>query len=179
MPPRARTAELPIALVTPVGRAQQRIGFTPCPGLGIGGLDQDLSSIRDWGATVLVTWVEQAELDHLDLPEFGPRARRAGLDWHHLPIPDMKAPDPGFDLRWQRLEPDLCARLDDGEGVVVHCRGAFGRSGTIAARLLMTFGMSPATAIERVRRARPGAIETAAQEAYLYALAVTGGQNQL
>ena len=42
-----------------------------------------------------------------------------------------------------------------------------GRSGMIAAKLLTACGAEPAEAIGLVRRARPGAIETPAQEAYV------------
>ncbi|HVA32773.1 MAG TPA: protein-tyrosine phosphatase family protein, partial [Candidatus Baltobacteraceae bacterium] len=61
----------------------------------------------------------------------------------------------------------LCDRLRKGERVLVHCRGGLGRAGTVAARLLVELGMDPAEAIAAVRRARPNAIETAAQAAYV------------
>jgi ADP-ribosyl-[dinitrogen reductase] hydrolase len=51
--------------------------------------------------------------------------------------------------------------------VLLHCRGGLGRSGTIAARLLVELGENPRVAIDRVRRARHGAIETPAQEAHV------------
>jgi ADP-ribosyl-[dinitrogen reductase] hydrolase len=42
-----------------------------------------------------------------------------------------------------------------------------GRTGTIAGRLLVEFGDSPEEAIRKVRAARPGSIETRAQEQYV------------
>ena len=56
--------------------------------------------------------------------------------------------------------------------MLVHCRGGLGRAGTIAARLLIELGIEPATAIERVRAVRPGAIETRAQEEYVLNIAL-------
>jgi ADP-ribosyl-[dinitrogen reductase] hydrolase len=47
--------------------------------------------------------------------------------------------------------------------------GGLGRSGMIAARLLVELGEEPRAAIQRVRAVRRGAIETAAQEAYVLA----------
>jgi ADP-ribosylglycohydrolase len=41
------------------------------------------------------------------------------------------------------------------------------RTGTVAGRLLVEFGDQPESAIKKVRDARPGAIETAAQERYV------------
>jgi ADP-ribosyl-[dinitrogen reductase] hydrolase len=61
-------------------------------------------------------------------------------------------------------------RLDLGENVVLHCLGGLGRSGMIAARVLVERGLAPAAAITAVRAARPGAIETAQQEAYVLGL---------
>ena len=54
--------------------------------------------------------------------------------------------------------------------MVLHCRGGIGRTGTIAARLLVEFGVAPEEAIRMVRRARPGTIETPAQEEYVLRL---------
>ena len=45
--------------------------------------------------------------------------------------------------------------------------GGLGRSGTIAACVLAARGVEPGRAIELVRAARPGAIENAAQEAFV------------
>jgi len=56
--------------------------------------------------------------------------------------------------------------------VLIHCTGGLGRSGMIAARLLVELGEEPRLAMQRVRAARPGAIETAAQEAYVLACRV-------
>ena len=42
-----------------------------------------------------------------------------------------------------------------------------GRTGTVAARLLVELGEEPDAAIQRVRAARRGTIQTAAQEAHV------------
>jgi ADP-ribosyl-[dinitrogen reductase] hydrolase len=54
-----------------------------------------------------------------------------------------------------------------GESIVVHCRGGPGRTGVIAARLLIELGESPQRALSRVRAARPGAVENREQEIYV------------
>lgn len=65
--------------------------------------------------------------------------------------------------------PVLRALLLAGGRAVVHCRGGLGRAGTVAARMLVEVGVQPAEAIRRVRAARPQAIETSEQAAYLMA----------
>ena len=57
--------------------------------------------------------------------------------------------------------------LIEGGRVVVHCRGGLGRSGIVAALLLIEAGIASRAAVDSVREARSGAIETIQQEAYV------------
>ncbi|NYT26421.1 ADP-ribosylglycohydrolase family protein, partial [Alcaligenaceae bacterium] len=54
---------------------------------------------------------------------------------------------------------------------LLHCRAGLGRAGTLAAHLLVELGTPPAEAVELVRRARTGAIQTSAQEAHVHRVA--------
>jgi ADP-ribosyl-[dinitrogen reductase] hydrolase len=91
------------------------------------------------------------------------------MEWHHLPIRDRAVPGAAFETVWPRTGRRLRAHLGAGRSILVHCMGGRGRSGTVAARLLVELGEEPRTAIERVRRARPGAIETGGQERHVLA----------
>ncbi|WP_018872479.1 cyclin-dependent kinase inhibitor 3 family protein [Thioalkalivibrio sp. ALJ16] len=153
------------------------LGMTRCPGTeldrpaaerGTGDLHADLAAIRDWGATTLVTLNPPQELEALGVPELGAAAAAAGLNWLHLPIGDMAAPDRPWESLWQRIGPVIHARLEAGEGVVFHCGGGQGRAGTIAALTLSERDhLDPEEAIRQVRAARPGAIESPDQQRYL------------
>jgi len=155
------------------------IGMTVCPGkdeyacLGIPAgpwkrdLDLDLQVISDWRAEVLVSLIEDIEFDGLAVPELPEKAADLGLRWMHLPIVDAGIPDMTFEERWETTGKELRRVLKDGGRIVVHCRGGLGRTGMIAARLLVEFGMEPHAAIAKVRNARPGAIQTVEQEEYL------------
>ena len=154
------------------------IGMCVCPGRTVRGarvagwnrdVEADLDAVRDFGAAALVTLMQADELAEYTLPvdrlEQAVRAR--GMAWHHLPIFDMCAPDFEFEARWQAEGAALRAHLDAGRNIVVHCLGGLGRTGTIAARLLVEYGETPQDAIARVRDARPGAIQTVEQELHV------------
>jgi len=67
--------------------------------------------------------------------------------------------------------------LSKGKNVLVHCRQGIGRSGLVAASLLVKKGISPGAAIESVSAARGMPVpETAEQRDWIdhYAVALTG-----
>lgn len=153
------------------------VGLTLCPGKtqssGLTGawardLDLDLEVIADWNAAVVVTLVEPGELERLKVPGLGEAVRDRHMEWLHLPIGDRDVPDHGFEAAWIEAGERLCDRLRSGFNVLVHCMGGLGRAGTIASRLLVELGWSPEDAIRAVRKVRPGALETDAQEDFVH-----------
>jgi protein-tyrosine phosphatase len=166
------THPLQIAAIN-AGAGRGKIGVTFAPGkndrFAIGGpwardLDKDLDAIAAWGARTVVTLLEPQELAHLAITRLGAEVQRRGMEWLHLPIPDVSTPDAEFEDKWPAVSDHLRSRLDAGENILIHCRGGVGRSGMIAARLLCESGVDAEEAIVRVRPARPGAIETWEQE---------------
>ena len=84
-----------------------------------------------------------------------------GLDYHHLPIPDFSPPTQGQADEFVRIVDEARER---GVGVAVHCIAGMGRTGTMLACYLVSRGDAAIEAIRRVRRLRPGSIETSEQE---------------
>lgn len=158
------------------GRCLGNLGITFCPGKvqadsATGSwsrdLPTDIEAISDWGATALVTLIEDHEIEALRVPGLEAECLLRGIDWLHLPIPDVSIPDEAFEAAWVTVGEGLRSRLRNGFNIVVHCKGGLGRAGTIAARLLVELGADPEDAIQRVREARPGAIETVEQERHV------------
>ncbi|MEA5446326.1 protein-tyrosine phosphatase family protein [Gammaproteobacteria bacterium AB-CW1] len=152
------------------------LGLCRCPGAGLGpaigldkgqGLAQDLAAIVNWGGQGILTLNESAELRWLGLDTLRERTHVAGLDWWHAPIPDFCAPGRAFEDAWETVGPAVVKRLMGGDRIVIHCLAGLGRTGTIAARLLIEQGMEPDNAIARVRQARPGAIQSPEQLEYI------------
>jgi ADP-ribosyl-[dinitrogen reductase] hydrolase len=155
------------------------IGLTLCPGKtqswGLSGpwardLRTDLDAVAAWNAAVVVTLVEADELERLQVPKLGREVVDRHMEWVHLPIPDRGVPDVEFEAAWITVGESLRNRLRAGINILVHCMGGLGRAGTIAARLLVELGWQPDDAIRAVRKVRPGALETDAQEDLVHGL---------
>lgn len=143
-----------------------RIVVMRAPGSG-GGLDGDLEAITRLGAALVVSLTTGAEMADLGIAELGRRLTAAGIGHVHAPIADFGVPEAPFQERWPALAQRIHALLDAGGTVVLHCRAGLGRSGMVAARLLVERGTVPDAAITAVRAVRPGAIETDTQAGWV------------
>lgn len=152
------------------------IGMSFCPGKKQLGartgdwnrdLATDLSCIKAWGAHMAISLVELPEFDELQVPTLPAEVERLGIQWRHLPIRDMHTPGSRFQSIWPDLCREIVAALGEGRRIFLHCKGGLGRTGTIAACLLMESGIPPAEAITKVRVARNSTIETWAQEEFV------------
>ena len=127
-------------------------------------LDIDLNAIKNWGAGLLLTLVEQEELEQLHVSGLGQAAEVRKIQWMHFPIKDYHTPDSSFEQSWATQGAKIRQLLRSGSDIVVHCKGGLGRAGMIAARLLVELGVPPESAIKSIRAARKGAIEPTGQE---------------
>ena len=96
------------------------------------------------------------------------RLVRHGLVEVYVPVKDFSAPSP------ERIARGIAAitqAVVAGERVAVHCGGGLGRTGTLLACYLVHRGWEAEEAIDRVRAARPGSVETAGQVAAVNAYA--------
>ncbi|MEY4977771.1 MAG: hypothetical protein RLZZ352_41 [Pseudomonadota bacterium] len=159
------------------GPAWGSVGLTLCPGkqqtVSVSGswlrdMDTDLDAVQRWGAAAVVTLMPLHELQQVQAQHIGTACEARGMEWHHLPIRDVDVPDASFETHWLYSGLRLREHLRAGRKVLLHCRGGLGRSGTIAARLLVELGWSADAAIRAVRAQRPGALETRAQEVHVH-----------
>ena len=115
-------------------------------------LDDEASAWRRAGLDTMVSLLEDEEAAQLDLANERRAAEGQTIDFVSFPIPDRGVPASVQES--VSLITRIAAQLDAGKNVAVHCRQGIGRSGLIAAGVLMTSGASPEQAMQIVGSAR-------------------------
>jgi protein-tyrosine phosphatase len=109
---------------------------------------------------------ERYEMGGLD--GFRKSVEEVGVEFRHFPILDVDVPRPEQDEEYAAYIEEIISALEAGKTVVAHCRGGIGRTGTVAASLLVGVGHDPDEAISIVRKARsPRMLEVEWQEEYV------------
>jgi protein-tyrosine phosphatase len=115
-------------------------------------LEDEVNGWRDAGLDTVVSLLEKDESAQLELSHEGDVANLKGVQFISFPIPDRGVPVSTRDAL--SLLTKIATALEEGKKVAVHCRQGIGRSGVIAAGLLVTSGMGVDKAIEVVSTAR-------------------------
>jgi atypical dual specificity phosphatase len=121
--------------------------------MGRPGSEEELRWLKKHGLEVVVSLTEE--------PLHRREVDNAGLLLYHVPVPDMTAPT--------QEELDRCVSAirkakELGMGVAVHCGAGAGRTGVVLACYFVHQGMKASEAIRKIRKLRPGSIETKDQE---------------
>ncbi|WP_161880506.1 cyclin-dependent kinase inhibitor 3 family protein [Deinococcus alpinitundrae] len=117
----------------------------------------DFAALKAEQVDLLVNLMEEDEGERYGMGQYDELARQAALTVRRYPIVDQNVPsDP---TTFAALVDELYAELQAGKTIVVHCLGGLGRSGTLAACLLIRAGLGAQQAIDLTRSCRPGAIE--------------------
>lgn len=113
---------------------------------------EELEWLRQQGIELLISLTED--------PLRRAWVNEAGLLFLHFPVEDMHAPTA------EQIDACISAILranGSKMGVGIHCGAGLGRTGVMLACYLVTKDFSSKNAIARVRRIRPGSIETEEQ----------------
>jgi atypical dual specificity phosphatase len=126
---------------------------------------EDLAWLRKQGIELLISLTEE-------------RPRRdwindAGLMVMHVPVEDMEAPT---QEQLDRCTSAIERANSHGMGVAIHCGAGLGRTGVILATYFVAKGLSAQNAMGKVRRMRPGSIETDEQSDAVVEFARRRGQ---
>ncbi|WP_407494421.1 hypothetical protein [Pseudooceanicola sp. MF1-13] len=129
-------------------------------------LKATMSAIHSAGASTLVVLTEADELPVDAMTHLGEAARNAGVQIETLPIPDYHAPSDETLAQWDAL----ATRRDwpDTQNTLAFCcQYGAGRSGTMAAYVLIRQGLSKDEAIKTVRDGFAESIESEVQLEFL------------
>jgi protein-tyrosine phosphatase len=112
-------------------------------------LEDEVDHWRREGVEVVVSLLEPAEVDELDLAAEQAFCEAYGIEFISFPISDRRVPnDREAALR-------LCRHLlSDGKAVLIHCRAGIGRSSLMAATTLRLAGMAADQAFDMISNAR-------------------------
>jgi protein-tyrosine phosphatase len=112
----------------------------------------EIASWRGAGISTVLSLLMPDEEKYLDLAGETREVARGGMKFLSLPIPDRQIPQTESQIAGT-LEP-LDADLFAGKNVVIHCRQGVGRSGLLAACLLVTKGIGSGAAVDVLSAAR-------------------------
>lgn len=136
-------------------------------------LGDEAAGWRRAGVDVVVSLLEDGEAAQLELGREGEVARLNGIDFISFPIPDRGVPASAPMVL--PLLKKIAGALDQDKNVAVHCRQGIGRSGMIAAGVLVSSGAGADEAIKAVTKARGVPVpETPAQLEWLQRLSSAG-----
>ena len=133
--------------------------FTPCPGTREATLEQALLALKQAGAAGVITLMPHSELAASGAGQIAQQCQALDLAWYHLPVADEQVPLEDFGEGWRASRQALVEHLRGGRSLAIHCKGGSGRTGLIAARLLIEAGIARSEAIALVQALRPKAIQ--------------------
>lgn len=121
-------------------------------GSGMPTSTSEIDWIQKQGVRSIITMTENS------LPESWVK----NIKYLHVPTEDFSAPD--MEQIDEAVE-FIQNRLENNEPVMVHCAAGIGRTGTILACYLVKYQkLSAKDAIQKVRKERPGSIQSESQE---------------
>ncbi len=138
---------------------QGKLIFTPCPGTKDSSLVDSLATLKHAGASAVISLMPASELAANGAEDIGKQCQVQDMAWFHLPVADEQVPLEDFGQGWKASKQSILERLNAGQDIAIHCKGGSGRTGLIAARIMVEAGIPRADAIALVQALRPKAIQ--------------------
>jgi len=141
--------------------------LTACPGTKGVDLTSSLQQLKAQGAQAVMTALTVAEMKKAQVSELPQKVQALGMLWVHLPIEDNDVPSDTFMSSWNTNEAKLKEIVAKGGKIAIHCMGGSGRTGLLAAHLLLDLGWDLDKIKKEVQLLRPTAFTKAKQLAYI------------
>ncbi|ARC93342.1 phosphatase [Vibrio coralliilyticus] len=150
---------------------QGALVLTPCPGTKGVDLEVSLVQLKEQGVEAIVTALDNTELENKGVAQLGEAAEKLGMQWFQIEIEDDCAPGDDFAVKWRQASSALHQVVDNGGKVAMHCMGGSGRTGLLAAHLLLEKQWPLSDIVKEVQALRPGAFTKPVQVDYINAVA--------
>jgi len=115
-------------------------------------LEAEIDSWADAGLDVIVSMLEQQEIDEFELGREHELSVAKEIQFVSFPVPDRGVPR--LDDRFLHLIDQLRSLLLAGKNIGIHCRQSIGRAPLLAAALLVADGLEADEAFEQLIAAR-------------------------
>ncbi|WP_354622791.1 dual specificity protein phosphatase family protein [Psychromonas sp. MME2] len=156
----------------PIENSAAELLLMPCPGTKGVPLQETLKQLKTKEKVdALITLMTSEELLKNQLVELGGSVKELGISWFHLPITDDHAPSDDFLTLWETAGPAIHRLLEQGKRVAIHCKGGTGRTGLVAAQILVERGENLEKVMTRIKKRRPNAFTLTCHQDYLKSLA--------
>lgn len=138
------------------------IALSPLPSAKF--LDQDIQLLHSNQITNVITLVQTKELESAYLNHFFNMLQQNGIRSHHFPIEDFNIPS---HQQMDSIYRTLALMLENGENILIHCKGGLGRSGTVMAAFVKNYlqEVDPITYVREIRGKE--AIENQQQQSFI------------
>jgi len=115
-------------------------------------LSDEVSGWKRAGIDAVLSLLTPEEERDLDLLNERSASQSEGLSFYSFPIPDRQVPQSRTKMNSALMHAGEI--LSAGRNLLIHCRQGIGRTGLVAACLLIRNGMSPGAAVDSVSAAR-------------------------
>jgi protein-tyrosine phosphatase len=115
-------------------------------------LEHEIEDWREAGISTVLSLLTAEEEQDLELKSEAREVKQHGMKFLSLPIPDRQVPATESEVT--SILEKVDADLQSGKNVLIHCRQGIGRTGLVAACLLITKGASSGAAMATLSGAR-------------------------
>ncbi|MGI9282366.1 MAG: cyclin-dependent kinase inhibitor 3 family protein [Endozoicomonas sp.] len=159
----------------PLPESSAKLVLTPCPGIKDSSLPEALNVLKDQEVSAILTLMTLEEMEKNQVAHLETETTQQGMQWFHLPIADDQGPTEVFASAWAAAGPQVHQLLDEGLSVAIHCKGGSGRTGLVAAQIMLERGMELDSSIKLIKEQRPGAFSSPLQQDYIQRIARSHG----